>query len=373
VEVCFAASTPVRMGDGGWKRIEEIRPGDRVMSACDARPEDDSEAKPVVEVYRNQPRRLLTIEIENVAGSDAEVGMIRATESHPFYVRDRGWTPANQLSPGDRLLGHDGRWRAVVRTTLGDQPEPVFNLQVADHHTYFVGTGAGDASALVHNVCDFSEMPAYGPTNPQSHPLGGSGYPRLAPDGGVLLHVQFLDTHTPTDPTRNPECGPEGTIIGYGPMKIIGASMVFITDKNTAGFYEADRAASPPGTPIIQDTGSWEDMVTQLEKVPDRSLLAIYLDGHGNENGISTATNAMLMPENMTNAQAQLIASKLQVGGVFVLLGCATAANPNRISKWPNKLGVPVVGNTGTTHSDLSGDGPWIRVPPKRGWLLTPF
>jgi hypothetical protein len=145
------------------------------MSACDARPEDGALAKPVVEVYRNQPRRLLTIEIENVAGKDAEVGMVRATESHPFYVRDRGWTPANQLSPGDRLLGHDGRWRAVVRTTLGEQPEPVFNLQVADHHTYFVGTGAADASALVHNVCDFSEMPAYGPTNPQMYPMAKGG------------------------------------------------------------------------------------------------------------------------------------------------------------------------------------------------------
>ncbi len=55
---------------------------------------------------------------------------------------------------GDRLLSNDGTWVDVEDLLDTGEWETVYNLRVADHHTYFVGTAEWGWAAWAHNVYD---------------------------------------------------------------------------------------------------------------------------------------------------------------------------------------------------------------------------
>jgi hypothetical protein len=139
---CFAAGTPILTSTGS-KPIEQIRVGDWVLAA----PDDDPEASPA-------PRRVEATFVNRAPVLRLFVGSqtIRTTTEHPFWVRGRGWTPANRLIPGDNLRTHDGRWIAVENVTDKQEEERVHNLSVADYHTYFVGCEDWGFSVWAHNV-----------------------------------------------------------------------------------------------------------------------------------------------------------------------------------------------------------------------------
>ena len=131
------------MADGAWKHIEEIQPGEIVLSVSEGNPEDKVDSKAVVQVYHNKPQPLVELYLDG--------GVIRTTANHPFHVRNRGWIPASQLQIANQFRGHDDQWVELRRKMISDAIKPVFNLQVADHHTYFVGAPNGRTSVLVHN------------------------------------------------------------------------------------------------------------------------------------------------------------------------------------------------------------------------------
>ena len=127
---CFAAGTPLLI-PGGEKLIEEFKAGDWVLSA----PEDDPTAIPVprlVEAVFENFMPLMELRFGNVK--------VRTTIEHPFWVEGRGWTHANMLVEGDRLRSDDGS--TVVLTGIEGELEaaPVYNMQIAEYHTYFVGS-----------------------------------------------------------------------------------------------------------------------------------------------------------------------------------------------------------------------------------------
>jgi RHS repeat-associated protein len=138
---CFAAGTPLRTPEGD-KRIEEFRPGDLVLSRDENNPEGTVEAKRVEAVFLGSGR---LVELE-VGGQ-----VVRTTPWHPFWVCGKGWRGAVELEAKDLLLGADGERVAVegVRETFEDVP--VYNLRVADWHTYFVGSAAWGFSVWAHN------------------------------------------------------------------------------------------------------------------------------------------------------------------------------------------------------------------------------
>lgn len=78
--------------------------------------------------------------------------VIRTTDEHPFWVVDRGWQPARKLSAGDRLIGHDNQQVVVEKVTETGNWERVYNLRVADHHTYFLGCDEWGFSVWAHNA-----------------------------------------------------------------------------------------------------------------------------------------------------------------------------------------------------------------------------
>ncbi len=75
------------------------------------------------------------------------VETIGVTSEHPFWSRARGWTKAYRLTPGDLVFTESGAWARVVSNTPRASREYVYNLDVADDHTFFVGK----VGAWVHN------------------------------------------------------------------------------------------------------------------------------------------------------------------------------------------------------------------------------
>ncbi len=124
---CFAGGTLVRTLDG-LRAIEQIRPGDRVLSQDTATGALAFES--VLVAHHNPPARTVRLTLDN-----GEV--LVPSIYHRFWICGQGWTMARDLKPGDavRMLG--GRV-TVARAEPGDVV-PVYNLDVAREHTYFVG------------------------------------------------------------------------------------------------------------------------------------------------------------------------------------------------------------------------------------------
>ena len=83
---------------------------------------------------------------------------IITTETHPFYVNKRGFVNAGELKVGDELLDSSGNILLVEKfdVELTEKPTKVYNFQVEDFHTYYVGK----FSILVHNAGDAYKRPS---------------------------------------------------------------------------------------------------------------------------------------------------------------------------------------------------------------------
>lgn len=145
---CFAAGTHL-LTPTGDKAIEQFQVGDLLLSRDERNSERPVEPKVVEEVFV-RTARIMRVQ---VGGQD-----IRTTAEHPFYVRDKGWLPARELTVGDLLSSHDGQWVEIEILENTDRYETVYNLRVADYHTYFVGTRDWGFSVWAHNLC-FANLP----------------------------------------------------------------------------------------------------------------------------------------------------------------------------------------------------------------------
>ncbi|RZJ56890.1 MAG: hypothetical protein EOO55_04425, partial [Hymenobacter sp.] len=72
--------------------------------------------------------------VELQVGAD----IVQTTPEHPFWANG-GWMPAGNLAKGDALLRSDGLLMPIGQVThRTEQPTAVYNLEVADWHTYLV-------------------------------------------------------------------------------------------------------------------------------------------------------------------------------------------------------------------------------------------
>ena len=74
---------------------------------------------------------------------------IVTTDNHPFYVQGRGFIDAGNLLVGDKLISVNGEDLLIedYRIELTEESVSVYNFQVEDYHTYFVG----ECCVWVHN------------------------------------------------------------------------------------------------------------------------------------------------------------------------------------------------------------------------------
>ena len=136
---CFVAGTLV-MAVAGMVAIEKIKSGDKVISTD---PETfETAEKTVLETYIREVNKLVHLTIN---GEE-----IITTFDHPFYVRERGFVNACELWVGAQLLDVNNNILVVgnTRLELAKNPVKVYNFQVEDYHTYYVG----ENGVWVHNA-----------------------------------------------------------------------------------------------------------------------------------------------------------------------------------------------------------------------------
>jgi hypothetical protein len=151
---CFSAGTPVQMADGSIEPIEQVKIGDRVKSRDPVTGMDEDET--VEQIFAHPTAQLIDLRV-----SDGE--SLTCTPEHRIYVAGIGFEEAGSLHPGDALVCGDGEtasksttvtvtgitWRPEATTLLAETE--VYNFEVSNTHTYFVG--ANDGGIWVHNAC----------------------------------------------------------------------------------------------------------------------------------------------------------------------------------------------------------------------------
>lgn len=136
VFACFPAGTPISVKDG-FKNVEDIQVGDLVWAYNEETGESD--LKPVVDTIQNEVNTTVKITLENE--------IIESTVEHPFYTRT-GWKDAADLTTEDEVKTKNGTWSFIKKIVFNHQTKKVYNFEVEDWHTYFVGSWKW----LVHNV-----------------------------------------------------------------------------------------------------------------------------------------------------------------------------------------------------------------------------
>ena len=144
---CFTGDTLVSTEEGN-RRIDEIKPGDKVLSYNTETGENELQEVKNVSVSKTD----ILVHIITDDGRDIETTMF-----HPFYVKNEDgtgeWKAASNLKAGDELLSEDGNKVKVSEVKVEKLAEEitVYNLELDEVHTYYVAGGV-----LVHNGCGTS-------------------------------------------------------------------------------------------------------------------------------------------------------------------------------------------------------------------------
>jgi RHS repeat-associated protein len=146
----FVPGTAVVMADGTSQPIENVALGDQVLATD---PETgETSAEDVVATITGTGEKVL-VDITVDAGTDLPgdgAALVTATAGHPFWVPGLdAWLPVIDLRPGLQLETSSGATAQVVAVQQRSQPGTVYNLTVANLHTFYVRAGAGDI--LTHN------------------------------------------------------------------------------------------------------------------------------------------------------------------------------------------------------------------------------
>lgn len=139
-KACFVAGTLIA-AEQGYVPIETIKAGQYVYAE---NPETGEKGlKQVVRTFIKKSDKLVHITVNGET--------ITTTPEHPFYVPQQGWTESKNLYIGDMLVLKSGSYTTIekIQYELLKSPINVYNFEVEDFHTYYVG----ENSILVHNTC----------------------------------------------------------------------------------------------------------------------------------------------------------------------------------------------------------------------------
>ena len=78
--------------------------------------------------------------------------VLRTTAEHPFNRLGDDWSPTHELRVGDLLRCEDGSYATVDAVRETGEWETVYNVRIADFHTYFVGCEEWGLAVWAHNA-----------------------------------------------------------------------------------------------------------------------------------------------------------------------------------------------------------------------------
>jgi C1A family cysteine protease len=122
---CLPAGTKIVMSDWSQKNIEELRIGDKVISA------DNTEGRVIRRFKRMIDEEIVSIEVDG-----ANWTAVRLTKDHPIITQERGYVKSGELTANDsiRKLGY---WVPIKKLSREKFKGFVYNLEVSGDHTYF--------------------------------------------------------------------------------------------------------------------------------------------------------------------------------------------------------------------------------------------
>lgn len=128
---CFDGATPVWTPNGAVP-ISQLNVGDEVLGYA-------------YQTERVVPKRITQVH-KHVSDHVRKLGELHTTDNHPFLVPSGHWAPVGALLAEDHVHTMNGV-EALGPTERVDGDVEVWNIEVEDLHTYFVG----ERKLLVHN------------------------------------------------------------------------------------------------------------------------------------------------------------------------------------------------------------------------------
>lgn len=176
--MCFTGETPVNISNDTSRPIYSLRVGD-LVETCDLESETPScELRPVKNIIHHKANHLYDLSVDGK--------VIRATDSHPFYVVDReNWVEAKDLKVGYMFLTLSGEPVRLdaIREESGDFD--VYNIETDKNHNYYA------SNVLVHNCTLGAAVAESGVFVAEGAAIGALGGVVLAAGAGNFLYERL--------------------------------------------------------------------------------------------------------------------------------------------------------------------------------------
>lgn len=137
---CFIAGTLVSTIEG-FKLIEDIEPGDVVLSYNEVTKENE---------YSTVLQTMIHQVDEDIYKIYIGSEKLQVTGIHRFYIKRAGlasWLPASGLRAGDLMYLASGEWQVINQIIRQKEKTTVYNFEVANNHNYYVS----NTQILAHN------------------------------------------------------------------------------------------------------------------------------------------------------------------------------------------------------------------------------
>jgi RHS repeat-associated protein len=141
----------------GKQAIGKVQVGERVLAY---NPKTGKmELEPILHVWIHSDNDLIDLTLTTTTKEpDGKVmktsELIHTNQKHPFFTIEHGFLPVGQIKLGMHVLRADGRIGVVTGWKVVPGTKTMYNLEVAQDHTFTVGAGQW----VVHNECDFASL-----------------------------------------------------------------------------------------------------------------------------------------------------------------------------------------------------------------------
>jgi Pretoxin HINT domain len=154
----FTSSTEVST-DHGKQAIGTLQVGERALAYNPKTGKMESE--PILHVWINHDHDLVDLTVttttkgEHGKAATKTSEVVHTNQKHPFFTLEHGFLPVGQITLGMHLLRADGRVGVVTGWKVVPGTRVMYNLEVAQDHTFTVGVGQW----VVHNCASGHSQP----------------------------------------------------------------------------------------------------------------------------------------------------------------------------------------------------------------------